>query len=65
MNIDWSKAPEGTEAGSPESHEFFACWYRRNAFGEVEAIIVGTNDYWVHMGGRRDFPYGAVLRPKP
>jgi hypothetical protein len=65
MTINWEKAPEGAEAATPECSRFFACWYRRNKWGEVEVIIEGGKVDWVHMGSRRDFPYGSILRPKP
>lgn len=63
-DIDWSKAPEGAEAGYLGTSHAYDAWYKRDANGEVWQICpaAGFND-WVNMGGRKDFPVGAVLRP--
>jgi hypothetical protein len=64
MNIDWSKAPEGTEAGYEGSRHLYSAWYRKAADGTVEQICPGAGVHtWQDMGGRRDFPFGSVLRP--
>ena len=64
MSIDWSKAPKDAEAGSPESHQMYACWYKRNSWGDVMVICEdGKGIDWGHMGGRKDFPCGHELRP--
>lgn len=62
--IDWSKAPERAEAGYLGTSHAYDAWYKRDANGEVCQICpaAGFND-WVSMGGRKDFPVGAVLRP--
>lgn len=62
--IDWGKAPEGTEAGYLGTSHAYDAWYKRDANGEVLQICpaAGFND-WVSMGGRKDFPVGSVLRP--
>lgn len=66
MNIDWSKAPDGTEAASPETAGTYAAWYRRDVAGLVEQICPGAHvNNWTWMGGRKDFPIGHVLRPDP
>lgn len=63
-DIDWSKAPEGAEAGYLGTSHAYDAWYKRDANGEVLQICpaAGFND-WVSMGGRKVFPVGAVLRP--
>lgn len=61
--IDWSRAPADAEAGNPESSQILACWYKRNQRGDVMVIVDGTDIAWLHMGGRKDFPFGAQLRP--
>lgn len=61
--IDWNKAPADAEAGNAENKWIFACWYKRNQWGEVMVIVDGTDIDWLHMGGRKDFPFGAQLRP--
>ena len=64
MSIDWSKAPKDAEAGSPECSQLYACWYKRNSWGDVMVICEdGKGIDWGHMGGRKDFPVGAELRP--
>lgn len=66
MSIDWSKAPDGTEAASPETAGNYAAWYRRDVAGVVEQICPGARvNNWTWMGGRKDFPVGYVLRPDP
>lgn len=62
--IDWSKAPEGAEAGYLGTSHAYDAWYKREENGEVLQICpaAGFND-WVSMGGRKDFPVGSVLRP--
>ena len=62
-NISWEAAPEDAEAGSPETSQFLACWYKRNSWGEMMVIIDGSGIDWGHMGGRKDFPVGHELRP--
>lgn len=65
MNIDWSKAPEGTEAGHPGGPGIYPAWYRKDTAGLVEQICPEAGIHtWTWMGGRRDFPIGSVLRPK-
>lgn len=62
--IDWSKAPEGTEAAHPGSTNILQAWFKRDANGLVHQICPGAGvNSWSWMGGRRDFPYGYVLRP--
>lgn len=63
MTINWSAAPTDAEAGNPESSQILACWYKRNQFGDVMVIVDGSGIDWLHMGGRKDFPYGSILRP--
>lgn len=64
MDIDWSKAPEGTEAAHPGNNGCYPAWYRRDAAGLVEQICPEAEVYtWAWMGSRRDFPHGSVLRP--
>lgn len=64
--IDWSKAPEGTEAAHPGSEQVHPAWFKRDVAGLVEQICPGAGiNNWSWMGGRRDFPYGHVLRPQP
>lgn len=62
-NIRWERAPEDAEAATPESREMYACWYKRNSWGDVMVIIDGSGIDWGHMGGRKDFPIGYELRP--
>jgi len=64
MKIDWSKAPDDAEAGNPECSQLLACWYKLNQWGDVMVIIAGSGIDWCHMGGRKDFPHGAILRPR-
>jgi hypothetical protein len=61
--IDWCNAPHDAEAGTPDCSQFYACWYKRNQWGDVMVIIDGEGVDWVHMGGRKDFPCGHQLRP--
>lgn len=64
MNIDWSKAPFDAEAGIEGRGGFYAAWYRRDGNGAVQQICPGAGiTEWTWMGGRRDFPYGHVMRP--
>ena len=66
MKIDWSKAPEGTEACYPGDKQMYPAWYRTDRYGCVEQICEASGTTkWTTMGGRRDFPYGSVLHPKP
>lgn len=62
MTIDWGKAPASAEAASGLSPN--RVWYRRDLYGRVFQICpsAGCED-WTSMGGRTDFPVGAVLRP--
>ncbi len=65
--IDWRKAPEGAQARCPENElvGIYQAWYKKDAIGLVEQICpdAGLNT-WTWMGGRRDYPVGAVLRPQ-
>lgn len=63
--IDWSQAPDDAEAAHEESHEQMACWYRKDGLcGNVKIMLCENYGTWIDMGGRRDFPYGAVIRQK-
>jgi len=64
MNLDWSEAPEGAEAGHPGGEGLYPVWFRKDVAGLVEQICpaAGINT-WTWMGGRKDFPVGSVLRP--
>ena len=64
MTINWSAAPTDAEAGNPECSQLYACWYKRNQWGDVMVIIDGSGIDWSHMGGRKDFPCGAQIRPR-
>ncbi|MGD6904798.1 hypothetical protein [Pseudomonas aeruginosa] len=62
--VDWKVAPDGAEAFHPAAREQIACWYKRDSSGDVwcnlaEGAYLGI---WTHMGGRRDFPIGAMVR---
>ncbi|MNE30429.1 hypothetical protein D3C81_441880 [compost metagenome] len=66
--LDWLTAPITAEAYSPATNETFASWYRRDSGGQVhqqleDDRVPGRNGSWVWMGGRTDFPPGAILRP--
>jgi hypothetical protein len=64
MIIDWSKAPEGTEAAHAGCSQLYMAWYRRGTSGTVEQICPGAGVHsWQDMGGRLDFPFGHVPRP--
>lgn len=64
MVIDWSRAPPDAEAATPESGMMYACWYKRNQFGDVMVICEdGGRIDWGWLGGRKDFPVGYELRP--
>lgn len=64
MNLNWSKAPEGAEAGHPGADELYPAWYRKDVSGLVEQICPDAGIHtWTWMGGRKDFPVGSVLRP--
>lgn len=66
MNIDWSNAPEGTEAAYAGCSQLYMAWYRHGSNGFVEQICPGAGiHHWQDMGGRLDFPYGSELLPKP
>lgn len=65
MNIDWKNAPEGTEAAYAGCSLLYAAWYRHNSSGCVEQICPAAGVHtWQEMGGRRDFPFGAVVHPR-
>ncbi|WP_213881240.1 hypothetical protein [Pseudomonas sp. dw_358] len=64
MSIDWSKAPEDAEAGYLGTSQTYDAWYRRDGGGQVQQMCpaAGYPD-WTWMGGQKDFPVGAELRP--
>jgi hypothetical protein len=64
MSIDWSKAPYDAEAGYCGTSQAYDAWYRRDGAGQVQQMCpaAGYPD-WTWMGGRKDFPVGAELRP--
>lgn len=62
--INWDEAPDDAEAGHAEAREQLACWYRVCGLtGSVKVMLASNYGSWYDMGGRRDFPYGAILRP--
>lgn len=63
--INWLAAPVGATAYQPSGPEQYEGWYRKNECGEVMWWQVGRQgkEQWAWMGGRRDYPYGAVIRP--
>lgn len=61
MAIDWSFAPDDAEAAQEEANELYGCWFKKNDDG-VMVIVIGQTIEWSSMG-RRDFPYGHVMRP--
>lgn len=64
MDIDWSKAPADAEAGYLGTSSCYDAWYRKDGVGQVQQICpAGGCNEWTWMGGRKDFPVGAVLRP--
>lgn len=64
MNIEWSNAPAGTEAAYGGCSQLYMAWYRRDESGIVQQICPGAGVHsWTDMGGRRDFPFGAELKP--
>lgn len=62
--INWKMAPSGAEAYQPEGPEQFPGWYKKIK-GEVYwwQLTDSQNEQWLWMGGRRDFPVGAIIRP--
>lgn len=64
MDIDWSKAPADAEAGYLGTSSCYDAWYRKDGAGQVQQICpAGGCNEWTWMGGRKDYPVGAVLRP--
>lgn len=62
--VDWSKAPTGALAYHPGSSHQFECWYKFDANGDVLCALAhgAYLNIWTHMGGRKDFPFGAITR---
>lgn len=64
MNVDWDEAPQGAEAGHSGGEGLYPAWFRKDVAGLVEQICPAAGiKTWTWMGGRKDFPPGAVLRP--
>ena len=64
ITIDWSKAPDSAEAYHPAALEQYECWYKRDNHGDVYCMLAeGAHvGIWTHMGGRKDFPHGAICK---
>lgn len=64
---NWDKAPATVEAYQPPGPEQYEGWYRKGTSGAVEWWQVNSagEEQWVWMGGRTDFPYGAIVRGQP
>lgn len=62
--INWGKAPSEAEAYHPAAREQMACWYKRDRYGDVYCMLAEGDHLgiWTHMGGRKDFPVGAIRR---
>lgn len=60
MNIDWSKAPEGTTHYIPETARHFACW-AKSGFTMRE----GTQTEWVEFGGADEEIFRKRALPRP
>ena len=63
--VNWFAAPLGTTAYQPPGPEQHEGWYRKNARDEVMWWPIGREDkkQWTWLGGRCDYPYGAIIRP--
>lgn len=63
--VNWLTGPLDATAYQPSAPEQEEGWYRKNANGEVEWWQVNSHnkDQWTWMGGRKDYPYGAIIRP--
>lgn len=64
---NWDKAPATAEAYQPPGPEQYEGWYRKGTSGAAEWWQVNSagEEQWVWMGGRTDFPYGAIVRGQP
>ncbi|MDU9415529.1 hypothetical protein [Pseudomonas sp. zfem005] len=62
--VNWADAPDGAEAYLPHSKEQYFSWLKKDPVTGCTMIFVpGVLQAWTEMGGRRDYPYGHVLRP--
>lgn len=63
--LSLSDARRGAQAYQPETREQLACWYKKDENGEVWCSLAtdSGSGAWTHMGGRRDYPFGALHLP--